>query len=74
MNAISSHLDAILFALICIVAWVSYRIGRASAQDEINATLKEVDSLREVIHSINNSRDLSRGNHPAGKIRLVHSE
>lgn len=73
MNAISSHLDAILFGLICIVAWVSYRIGRASAQDEINATLKEVDSLREVIHQIKDSRDLSRGNnHPAG-IRLVRN-
>lgn len=73
MNAISSHLDAIIFGLICIVAWVSYRIGRASNQDEINATLKEVDSLREVIQEIKNSRDLSRGNHPAG-IRLVRSE
>ena len=73
MNFISSHLDAIIFGLLCLIAWISYRIGKATATDEITATLKEIDSLREVIHSINNSRDLSRGNHPAGKIRLVRN-
>ena len=72
MNFISTHLDVILFATFWIIASVSYRIGKASNQDEITATLKEIDSLREVLYGINkSSQHLSVGNHPAGKIRLV---
>lgn len=75
MNFISSHLDAILFALFCLTAFIFYRIGRASAQDEIDDTLIEIDELREVIHAFKTSQQSSFrvGKHPAG-IRLVRSE
>jgi hypothetical protein len=65
----------ILFATFWIIASVSYRIGKASTSNEITATLKEIDSLRQVIHNIKSSQHLSVGNHhPAGKFRLVRPE
>jgi hypothetical protein len=70
MRFVADNLDVIILLLFGFVVWVSYRIGRASCDAEIQGTLREVETLREKLHEIKSSQHLSVGNHPAG-IRLV---